>query len=223
MKVGTDAVLLGAWANVDGARSILDIGTGSGVIALMMAQRAEFGVKVDAVEPDTGSAIQANENVEGSPWPDKVTIHQTSIQEFQPTGRYDLIVSNPPFFRRSLLPPTQSRQAARHTETLSFEDLLISVKRLLNPNGTFALVLPVVEGNQFREEAIRHGLACYRSMAFYSRKGKPQERWCMEFTFQGKKEEMGLETVVLYENGDQWTEGYLELTREFYLQVFNKT
>lgn len=224
MKVGTDAVLLGAWVNVKGVRRVLDVGTGSGVIALMMAQRTEFGARVDAVEPDAGSAIQAGENVESSPWPDKVTIHRRSIQEFQTegkSGRYDLIVSNPPFFRRSLLPPTQARQTARHTETLSFEDLLTSVKRLLDENGTFAAVLPVAEGNQFREEAARYGLRCHRAMAFYSRKGKAQERWCMEFSMTGKDkafDEETAETLILYGEGDKWSPEYSKLTEEFYLQ-----
>jgi tRNA1Val (adenine37-N6)-methyltransferase len=218
MKVGTDAVLLGAWAKVDSATRILDVGTGSGVIALMMAQRSGFDAHVEGVEPDVGSAMQAKENVERSPWPDKVTIHNNPIQEFHPTSRYDLIVTNPPFFRRSLLPSTQTRQMARHTETLSFDDLLMAVKRLLSADGTFASVLPVAEGNQFREEAERYGLVCHRSMAFFSRKGKPQERWCMEFAFSGTRKAVVSETVVLYEDGEHWTDRYAELTREFYLR-----
>lgn len=218
MKVGTDAVLLGAWVNVGNAKKILDVGTGSGVIALMMAQRSGFDAYIDAVEPDGASAIQANENVEGSPWPDKITIHNTTIQGFDPHRLYDLIVTNPPFFTRSLLPPAPGRQTARHDETLSFDDLFDSVRRLLDADGTFAVVLPVTEGNMFREQADRFGLACHRSMAFYSRKGKPQERWCMEFSRKGKKKELEPEPMILYEEGEKWSEGYTTLTGEFYLE-----
>src|SRR3954468_22106190 len=116
MKVGTDAVLLGAWADVSDSKSILDIGTGCGVIALMLAQR-NGGATIDAVEIDEASAIQAKENFERSPW--KLNVFNTSIQEFAHPP-YDLIVSNPPFFSESLLPPTTKRQLARHTKSLSF-------------------------------------------------------------------------------------------------------
>jgi tRNA1Val (adenine37-N6)-methyltransferase len=185
---------------------------------MMMAQRSGFGAHIDAVEPDSGSVTQAGDNVERSPWPDKVTVYNSSIQEFHSTAPYDLIVTNPPFFRRSLLPPTQGRQVARHAETLTFDDLLTSVKRLLDEKGTFAVVLPVAEGNDFRSQADRYGLVCHRSMAFYSRKEKPQERWLMEFSFKGKRKETGSEVVVLYEEGDRWSERYSKLTKEFYLE-----
>ncbi|HMJ68701.1 MAG TPA: methyltransferase [Cyclobacteriaceae bacterium] len=218
MKVGTDAVLLGAWVDVGNAKAILDVGTGSGVIALMMAQRSGVASHIDAVEPHGASAMQAIENVNKSPWPEKVQVHPTSIQKFQSEVLYDLIVSNPPYFNNSLLPPTQDRQVARHTETLTFDDLLVAVKRLLDPNGAFAVVLPVNEGNLFREQAGQYGLSCHRSMAFYSRKEKQQERWLMEFSFAGKQKEVNSEKVILYEDGDQWTERYAALMREFYLR-----
>jgi tRNA1Val (adenine37-N6)-methyltransferase len=111
---------------------------------------------------------------------------------------------------------------ARHTESLTFDDLLGAVKRLLDPKGAFAVVLPVTEGNQFREQAVGFGLSCHRSMAFYSRKGKTQERWLMEFSFQGKclvgLADVEPEELVLYEDEDRWTEGYSKLTSGFYLR-----
>jgi tRNA1Val (adenine37-N6)-methyltransferase len=218
MKVGTDAVLLGAWVDVGNAKAILDIGTGCGVIALMMAQRSGVASRIDAVESHGASAMQAIENVNKSPWPAKVQVKPGSIQKFHSEVLYDLIISNPPYFNNSLLPPTQDRQVARHTETLTFDDLLAAVKRLLDPNGSFAVVLPVNEGNQFREQAAQYELSCHRSMAFYSRKEKQQERWLMEFSFTGKRNEVSSETVALYEDGDQWTERYATLMREFYLR-----
>jgi tRNA1Val (adenine37-N6)-methyltransferase len=218
MKVGTDAVLLGAWVTVGDAKAILDIGAGSGVIALMMAQRSGVASKVDAVEPHGSSAMQAILNVSNSPWPQKVQVHPVTVQKFNSEVLYDLVVSNPPFFNDSLLPPAQGRQAARHTETLSFDDLLMSVKRLLDPRGIFAIVLPVNEGNLFRELAAKYGLSCHRSMAFYSRKEKPQERWLMEFSITGNRQKLEEETLVLYEENDKWNDKYLSLTKEFYLK-----
>lgn len=218
MKVGTDAVLLGAWVDVGGAKKILDVGTGSGVIALMMAQRSEFVARVDAVEPDSGSALEARGNVEGSPWPDKIKIHNTPVQEFHSEDKYDLIVSNPPFFTGSLLPPKEGRKIARHRETLTFDELLTAVKRLLDERGTFAVVLPVAEGNLFREQAGRYGLVCHRSMAFYSRKGKSPERWLMEFSFEGRRKKTEPEMLVLYEKDEQWSDPYIALTKEFYVR-----
>jgi tRNA1Val (adenine37-N6)-methyltransferase len=212
MKVGTDAVLLGAWVNVGGAKTILDIGTGCGVIALMLAQRSK--ALVEAVEPDKDSAQQAEENFQASPW--QISLYNVPIQDFD-HEKYDLIVSNPPFFSRSLVPPATTRKIARHTETLSFEDLLASVRRLLKSHGRFALVLPVVEGNEFLKCALDYGLSCIRSTAFYSRPGKPQERWLMEFAFGGNHQENQSDSLVLYENGDQWTEAYRHLTADFYL------
>lgn len=214
MKVGTDAVLLGAWVDVINATSILDVGTGCGVIALMLAQRSN--ASIDAIEPDKSSSKQASENFKSSPFSDRLRIHQTSIQEFD-HAPYDLIVSNPPFFSKSLLPPAEGRQVARHTEALSFDALLMSVKRLLSPAGRFAVVLPVVEGDDFRARGEKAGLHCTRLMAFYTRHTKPQERWLMEFSFQETTEALKPETLTLYESTDRQTKAYKALTGDFYL------
>jgi tRNA1Val (adenine37-N6)-methyltransferase len=205
MKVGTDAVLLGAWADVTNTKSILDIGTGSGVIALMLAQRSD--ALIDAVEPDKNSADQAAENFKASPWSDRLRVYNQRIQDLQ-YSHYDLVVSNPPFFSNSLLPPDVKRKSARHTETLSFDDLILSVKE-----GRLAIILPTVEGNLFRQKAREHGLHCNRSLAFYSRRNKPQERWLMEFS--RRETSVNTETLVLYEEDNRWTASYVLLVKEF--------
>jgi tRNA1Val (adenine37-N6)-methyltransferase len=218
MKVGTDAVLLGAWVEVGAdVKRILDVGTGCGVIALMMAQRSGFDARIDAVETDESSVLQARENVRQSPWPDKVQIHHTPVQVFN-SKTYDLVVSNPPYFSKSLLPPASGRKAARHTETLSFAELIENAKRLLSPKGTLAVILPVAEGSHFRDLATSFQLHCHRSAAFFSRRGKPQERWLLEFSFPGVMPAREPETIVLYEYGDQWTSEYSRLTGDFYLR-----
>jgi tRNA1Val (adenine37-N6)-methyltransferase len=210
MKVGTDAVLLGAWVNIADSKKILDVGTGCGVIALMLAQRSN--ADVDGVEPDKSSADQAEENFKSSPWHERLHVFNTSIQSFD-TAPYDLVVSNPPFFSNSLLPPKASRQRARHTESLSHDDLLLAAK-----NKRLAVVLPTLEGEQFKKKALSHGLYCNRCLAFYSRRNKPQERWLMEFSL--KETEMITETLVLYGEKDRWTPDYASLVNEFLTKLY---
>ncbi|HEX8061195.1 MAG TPA: methyltransferase [Cyclobacteriaceae bacterium] len=210
MKVGTDAMLLGAWVNVGSSKKILDVGAGSGVIALMLAQRSN--ATIDAVEPDADSARQASENFAASPWNNRLRVFNKRLQELE-TNTYDLIVSNPPFFSKSLLPPETSRQNARHTETLSFDDLLSSAK-----NKRLAIILPTVEGDAFRAKAVDYGLYCNRRLAFYSRQHKAQERWMMEFS--PKMTEAGDETLVLYDGKDKWSTGYGNLVKDFLTKLY---
>jgi tRNA1Val (adenine37-N6)-methyltransferase len=214
MKVGTDAVLLGAWATTPGATSILDVGTGSGVIALMLAQRTARDVIIDGIEPAAVDFAQAVENVAMSNWPVRINMVNTTIQNYFPDKKYDLIVSNPPFFINSLQPPSVSRTMARHTASLSHSDLLHNVQRLLSRNGRFSVVLPTTEGCQFLSLATERGFFCLRQLAFFSRSTKEQERWLFEF---GRlPAEKISETLLLYEENNVWTEGYKRLTSDFY-------
>jgi tRNA1Val (adenine37-N6)-methyltransferase len=217
MKVGTDAVLLGAWAKVDDARDLLDIGTGSGVIALMLAQRTMPHAHIDAVEISEGDAAQARHNVLNSPWPKKVDIHCTPIQEFNPGKKYDCIVSNPPYFINSYLPPDQRRTASRHTVSLSFHDLLDNTISLLKSSGTFNVILPETEGNEFIDLSRTKGLHPSRRCRFFAREGKAVERILLEFrTDMNECEET---TLIHYSVGEEWTEEYKRLTRDFYLRL----
>ncbi len=209
MKVGTDAVVLGAWVNVDDANSILDIGTGCGVIALMLAQRTN--AFVDAVEIDQTSADQAAENFNNSPFAGRLRIHNVPVQDFE--GSYDLIVSNPPFFNNSLLPPATARQRARHTTSLSHEELVASATRLLAPGGRFAVIVPNAS-DELVEAAGRSGLHCCRMALVYPKQGK-LERWLLEFSWAGHKHDT--ETLVLTEDGQKRTKQYAALAGEFYL------
>lgn len=215
MKVGTDAVLLGSWVNILGAKRILDIGTGSGVIALMLAQRTSDDVVIDAIEIEGSDADQAKENVLNSSWPKKIDVHQKSLQEFNSDRQYDLITSNPPYFIKSLLPPSQGRIKARHTNELTFEELISHSLRLLNTDGRLALILPFTEGNIFKSLAQESKLYLLRETAFYSRKEKPQERWLLEF---GRVEQaVASDQIILYEDNAVKTKEYINLTKDFYL------
>jgi tRNA1Val (adenine37-N6)-methyltransferase len=218
MKVGTDGVLLGAWTSIEEAKSMLDIGTGSGVIALMLAQRTDDKVKIDAIEIAEADARQAKENVDQSPWPEKIRVIHSSLTNFSIAKNYDLIVSNPPFFTNSSSPPSNGRKQARHTTGLSHNELLTAVKERLNETGKFSVILPTTEGAIFQARALDFGLYCSRRMAFYSRKEKTQERWLMEFVKQPI--ERPAETrLVLYEEGKEWSEEYSNLIKEFYLAI----
>ncbi len=215
-KVGTDGVLLGAWADVSRAYRILDIGTGSGVIALMMAQRSPSQTHIDAIDISEEDCKQARENIAESPWPHKISVERSSLQQFE-SNPYDLIVSNPPFFIDSAKPPVTERIRARHTESLSPEELLIHTKRLLSPKGTLCVILPVKEGQSLIVLAESHGWHCIRLCEFRARLHKPVERLLIQLDQQ--KHDTQKESLILYENDEVWTTSYKDLTRDFYLKI----
>lgn len=216
-KIGTDGVLLGAWVKTGNAKRILDIGTGSGVIALMLAQKSDFDTRIDAVEIDEQDVDQARENILNSPWPSKVTVHHQAIQNFFPDRKFDVIVSNPPFFVNSWLPPDEKRGKARHTNELSFDKLLSASVRLLDESGKLAVILPYQEGKSFIDLAYNAGLKLSRELSFQSRKHKPIERLLLEFQFH--ETPTAQEHLILHDEGENWSAGYRELTKDFYLKA----
>lgn len=219
MKVGTDGVLLGAWSDVTGVSSALDIGAGCGVIAIMLGQRAE-AARVDAVEIDRMAYEQALENAGRAPWADRLQVYHTSIQSFAEShgGHYDLIVSNPPFFTGGTFSSNQDRNSVRHTTKLPHGDLLAAARTLLTPRGRFCVVLPLIEGLRFQEMAASYHLYCNRMTEVKPRPGRPVERLLLQFgRSEGKLETDGL--VIQEECSDEWTEAYKELTRAFYLKI----
>jgi tRNA1Val (adenine37-N6)-methyltransferase len=217
MKVGTDAVLLGAWVDISRTKRILDVGTGCGIIALMLAQRTQGNINIEGIEMDEQSAAQAEKNVQQTRWCNRVLVHHSSLQNFLSPYKYDLIVSNPPYFNNSQLPPKVHRAKARHTDSLSYQELLHHSLRFLKTNGRLAVILPFEEGKLFVSLAKEIGLYLNRQMSFYSRKGKPQERWLFEFSFLAQK--IKEEILVLLSEGESWSEDYKRLTREFYLKL----
>lgn len=217
MKIGTDGVLLGAWTNTKTESSILDIGTGTGVIALMLAQKSS--AKIDAVELDENAALQAKENVSLSRWSDRITVYHGTIQAYAQTSNstYDLIVSNPPYFTDDLKTPEKARTIARHTDELLFDDLINSVNVLLNPKGTFCTILPVNEGNQFVALAKEKGLFLHKTTAVIPRTNKPSKRLLMAFRFT--EIEMIENTTITIEHSKrhEYTDAYKNLTKDYYL------
>jgi len=220
MKVGTDGVLLGSWANIDGANSFLDIGTGTGLIAIMLAQRTGALSDIDAVEIDNSSYQQAVNNFRDCPWSDRMKAFHTSFQGFasQETKKYDLIVSNPPYFSNSLKAKDESRTQARHTDGLPFEDLIEGAKNLLNPEGKFSVILPVTEGDYFIRMARIAGFSLSKRVEVLPNPGKPAKRLLIELTLTNSDT---FETQLCVENGQRhiYSPEYIELCKDFYLKM----
>ncbi len=216
MKVGTDGVLLGAWAGCGNAQSILDIGSGTGLIALMLAQRSS--ALVDAVEIDVEAAIQAEENAQASPYSSRIQLHALSLQEFvkQTEKKYDLIVSNPPYFNNSHKSPKATRTQARHTDTLSFVELLESVKQMLAENGRFEVVLPIDEGEMFISKALELGLFCVKRTNVIPKPNAQVKRLLLSFALSESDcvvEELQIEG----EQRHQYSDEFKAMTKDFYL------
>lgn len=204
MKVGMDGVLLGAWAQ--GGRRILDIGTGTGLIALMMAQR-NLNSLITAIDIDKGAIQQATINVENSYFRHQIILKQEKVQEHH--GLYDAIVSNPPYFIDSLNAPDQQRNMARHTDTLSYEELMQAAYRLLSEDGEFSVIVPFDYKRRMEDEATYVGFFPHRIMGVRTMERKPAKRYLLSFVKHPVERDHMIITI-----GD---EKYQELTKDFYL------
>jgi tRNA1Val (adenine37-N6)-methyltransferase len=217
MRVSTDAVLLGAWVIPNGSTSILDIGTGTGVIALMLAQKSNANIV--AIDIDKESTEQAKLNVAESIYNSKVSVLHSSFQELVRTSnqKFNLIVTNPPYFIDSLKNSNDTRTNARHTDSLSFEDLLTGVKKLLDEKGKFCLILPKNEATLFREMAQSKGLYLSKLLRIRTRLEKDSEkRHLMQFEF--KESEFSESTLVIEKDSHRnYTQEYKDLTKDYYL------
>ena len=219
MKVGTDGVLLGAWTDVEGAQRILDVGTGTGLIAIMLAQRSEEAA-IFGVEIDKGACEQAHNNMESAPWKDRLKAVHQPIQEFIKEGHapFDLIVSNPPFFTGGTFSSNQDKNNVRHTVKLPHGDLLAAVRSLLSPSGKFCIILPLIEGLRFRELARSYHLYCSKMTEVVPKVDKQVERLLMQF----EKNEVALvkdRLIIQKEKRNEWTKEYIQLTKAFYLNM----
>ena len=216
MKIGTDGVLLGSWIPLsEDPERILDIGTGTGLIALMIAQR-KHNALLDAVEIDEASFNQAKENFLNSPWSNRLKIYHSSIQEFSSSciKKYDIIVSNPPFFSNSTPSKCSEKNLVKHTIQLSHPDLLKSVDNCLKENGFFSVILPEQEGRKFILEAAEFYLFPNKLTFIRPKKLKPISRLLIQFK-KIKPKEIVLQNESNQRN-DRTTE-YADLTSEFYL------
>ena len=216
MKVGTDGVLLGAWCPTKENVSILDIGTGCGVISLMLAQRIN-NATIKAIDIDKGAIENAKQNFELSKWNDKLTAIECPIQLFSQitSEKFDIIVSNPPFFVESLKSNKKHRNLARHTDSLPFEALIENVSYLIKDDGIFACILPYNEGYRFIDIANKHNLFCSNIIHIAN---KPSHRVKRILFVLSKTENYTMESPTLFiRNEDNtYSKEYLELTKDFY-------
>ncbi len=214
-KVGTDGVLLGACMEVTDAKRVLDVGTGTGLLALMAAQRS--GAEIHALEPDQDSFWQATLNFISSTWSDRLHIFNQRVQDF--TGineKYDVIVSNPPYFSNSLKNPDRRKANARHDNSLTLGELILSVVRLLSADGRFWVIIPVSEATKLLNLAKLHGLFPEKKLKIYPKPASDVSR--IIFSFSGRKIDV-LEDDIFVEGAErhQYTHKYRKLTNDFYL------
>ncbi|NAS10509.1 tRNA1(Val) (adenine(37)-N6)-methyltransferase [Poritiphilus flavus] len=219
MKVGTDGLLLGAWTGLDKhPETILDIGSGTGLIALMLAQRSE-ALQIDAIEPDPDSYEECVENFEASPWADRLFCYHATLEEFseEVPETYDLIVSNPPFYTETSIPGGENQLKAKHSISLPFEDLLQASENLLSDNGSFAVILPFKETRHFTELAADIGLFPSRITSIRSRPDRDFIRSLMEF--QRSSKDIQQQVLTVEDSPGIYSQAYTDLTRDFYMKM----
>ena len=213
-KVGTDGVLLGAYADLTRVTNILDIGSGTGLLSIMLAQRCE--AMITAIEPDHDSFIQSCENVNLVEWQNRIKIINSALQNFNSEDeKFDLIVTNPPYFCDSLKSPDPRKSAARHNDSLTSGEILTGVKRLLKEDGRLQLIMPYVEGTVFIADASRYGFYCNNILKIRPLPESEIRRLILTFT---RTKKIPVEKILTIEHGrHQFTDDYINLTKDFYL------
>ena len=218
MKVGTDAMLLGAWAEVGTTKSILDIGTGCGIISLLLAAKSK--AKITAIDIDKDSIEEASENFKQSPFSERMLALNADLNDFSKNTiqQFGLIVSNPPFFENNLKPKDEKRTKARHTDSLTYKQLCESVNGLLAIEGKFCVVLPYDESRQFVKLAKKNGLFPKKQLVIFPREGMLPNRIIIEFSKinEGKIES---EKFTIRNSENEFTQQYIDLLKDFYLNL----
>lgn len=216
MKVGTDGTLLGAWASINNYTRILDVGTGTGLIALMMAQRSK--ATITAIEIEKNAALEAKHNVANSLWGNRVDVQHISLQQYARncTNTFDLIVSNPPFFSQAFKAANENRTMARHNDSLPFSELFSISAELLNPKGKLALVLPIDATNDCEKLADENKLSLIRKTEVKPNSRKVANRVLLEFS--KKKAAPVFDCLTIYKENGDYTDSYKFQTKEFYLK-----
>jgi len=220
MKIGTDGVLLGAWTPIKekNTHAILDIGTGTGVIALQLAQRSTANI-IDAVEIDADAYEECVSNFEASPWADRLFCYHASIQEFasQIEDSYDLIVSNPPFYLEKVTTQDPKRNLARFSESLPFNHLLVCCSKMLSKQGVFTTIIPRKEEDNFIREAKKHHLYPFKISRVKGTNTSKEKRSMIAFSKSVK--EIQVETLIIEKERHIYTEDYKNLVKDFYLKM----
>lgn len=219
MKIGTDSVLFGAWASIkNNPHSVLDIGAGTGVLALMMAQRS-YAETIDAIEIDNDAYEQCVDNFEQSPWSDRLFCYHASLEEFveEIEDCYDFIISNPPFYNDTYKSDDEQRDLARFSDAMPFRHLIESVSKLLSKNGLFSVVIPFSEEKDFIVLASKEHLFPNRILRVKGSPSSDIKRSLIEFSF--KEMAANISELIIETSRHQFTQDYIALTRDFYLKM----
>lgn len=215
MKVGTDGILLGAWADISQAKRILDLGTGTGLIALMLAQRSAEDCQISAVELDQVAFLQAQENIQQSKWANKIHLYSQNIADFctNTMDKFDLIVANPPYFPQGIDCSSKQRNLARYTENLTHLDWLDLASQCVSAQGKISFVLPFEAG----ETLLKHtALPCVKRCEVITKIGKDPQRLLLTFALQTAPLEQS--QLIIYDENNQYHSDFVALTRDFYLK-----
>ena len=215
--ISTDSILLGAWATIADAATVLDIGTGTGVLALMIAQRSESRTQITGIDLLAAACRCAARNFAASPWAGRLQAVESPVQVFATDTMqcFDLIVSNPPYFSSTVVSPNTNRRLSRNTGALPPHELLTAVDRLLALHGRFCVILPVQEGRRLIECGAIIGLYCTAETAVYTRTGKPAERLLLQF--ERNPYPFRRSRLVIYDRGEERSAEFRHLTQDFYL------
>ncbi len=219
MKIGTDSVLLGAWVSLkNNPISILDIGAGTGILSLMLAQRSSSEL-IDAIEIDDNAYEQCVVNFENSPWGDRLFCYHASLEEFtdEIEDTYDLIISNPPFYSEDYKSENKQRNLARFTEAMPFDHLIKRATKLLSEQGTFSVIIPFSAKENFISLALKNGLYSHRILNVKGNLNSEIKRCLIEFSFQ--ESDPIIEELIIETERHLYTNEYINLTKDFYLKM----
>lgn len=215
MKVGTDGVLLGAWCPISDNDLVLEVGAGSGLVSLMLAQRSKASIL--GVEIDIEAASQAKGNIEKSPWSGQIGLIEADFLEYNSVQKFDLLVSNPPFFDDSLLSPSTSRSLARHTHSLSYDNLMVKAAQLLSDRGRICLIIPYDKGAKLDQLAEKNGLYKTKCVAVIPKPEALPKRLLIEYS--KVESSLSITKLLIEIDRHQYSDDYIALTKDFYLKM----
>ena len=218
MKVGTDGCLLGAWADLSNSRKILDVGCGSGLIAIMAAQRCPQAT-ITGIEIDEDAVAQSQENSKSSPWSERIKIIHSDFLKYAPQEQYDTILSNPPYFTSSLKCPDDKRTKARHSDTLSCSDFLYHSYDLLLEGGKISIVIPFEQKEIWCKQAENDGFTLTKATNVHTRPNFPPKRVLLEFTKGNIDDELSESNFILEEEPGKYSDEAINLLKPFYLKM----
>ena len=215
MKIGTDGILIGAWVNVSDKFKALDIGSGTGIISIMLCQR-NLNLELDSIEISHSAIMDAKINIKNCNWSNRIKLFHQDLKEFLPDCSYDLIVSNPPYFKKSLKPSNSERLKARHQNDLKLEDIIKFSKENLTKDGMLNIIIPYDQKKETKEFAKKNGLTSIRECSVYPKPNKSPHRILIEFS-KTENKKIKKESLVIEKYGrHNYSEDYKKLTREFY-------